>query len=267
MTNDPDQIARIEAYLSENLSPARFRHVMGVREVALTLAKRHGIDPAQAALAALLHASVKERPDDELLAVATRAGRDGRGGSGGRRLVAMSCSGGEASVVADRAESMNLDFPAFDDDHAVRITDTLSDLVAVSNPLDYHTFIWGDRERLSATFTAVLDGPLDAAMLVLDFPSAGLDGSGWWPTLGAFADAGQATGTPGVVVASMAENLPPEVEAAADEAGLVAVRGIGEARTALEASAWWGGRQDRPPLLVADPFDPTATRTLYEVEA
>lgn len=197
----------------------------------------------------------------------TLAVLDGLGGIGGRRLVSMSCSGGEASVVADRAESMDLDFPAFDDDHAVRITDTLSDLVAVSNPLDYHTFIWGDRERLSATFTAVMDGPLDAAMLVLDFPSAGLDGSGWWPTLGAFADAGQATGTPGVVVASMAENLPPEVEAAADEAGLVAVRGIGEALTALEASAWWGGRRDRPPLLVVDPFDPTATRTLYEVEA
>ena len=197
----------------------------------------------------------------------TLAVLDRLGGIGGRRLVSMSCSGGEASVVADRAESMNLDFPAFDDDHAVRITDTLSDLVAVSNPLDYHTFIWGDRERLSATFTAVLDGPLDAAMLVLDFPSAGLDGSGWWPTLGAFADAGQATGTPGVVVASMAENLPAEVESAADEAGLVAVRGIGEALTALEASAWWGGRRDRPSLLVVDPFDPTATRTLYEIEA
>ncbi len=74
MANDPDQIARIKAYLSENLSPARFRHVMGVREVALTLAKRHGIDPAQAELAALLHDSVKERPDDELLALAKRNG-------------------------------------------------------------------------------------------------------------------------------------------------------------------------------------------------
>ena len=74
MENDPDQIARIEAYLGENLSPARFRHVMGVREVALTLAKRHGIDPAQAELAALLHDCVKERPDDELLALARRHG-------------------------------------------------------------------------------------------------------------------------------------------------------------------------------------------------
>ncbi|MDP6250896.1 MAG: bis(5'-nucleosyl)-tetraphosphatase (symmetrical) YqeK [Verrucomicrobiota bacterium] len=74
MTNDPDQIARIETYLSENLSPARFRHVMGVREVALTLAKRHGIDEAQAELAALLHDCVKERPNDELLGLAKRHG-------------------------------------------------------------------------------------------------------------------------------------------------------------------------------------------------
>ncbi len=74
MANDPDQIARIETYLSENLSPARFRHVMGVREVALTLAKRHGVDEAQAELAALLHDCVKERPNDELLGLAKRHG-------------------------------------------------------------------------------------------------------------------------------------------------------------------------------------------------
>ena len=131
---------------------------------------------------------------------------------------------------------------------SARIADTLSELVSVSNPLDYHTFIWGDPERLRTTFTAVLDGPLDAAMLVLDFPSAGLDDSGWWPTLGAFAEASRATGVPGVVVASMAENLPPEVETAADEAGMVAVRGIG---AALE------GRWRRPPSGGARP-DPSA---------
>ena len=74
MINDPDQITRIEAYLSENLSPARFKHVLGVREMALTLAKRHRVDVAQAELAALLHDCVKERPDDELLGLAKRHG-------------------------------------------------------------------------------------------------------------------------------------------------------------------------------------------------
>ena len=79
------------------------------------------------------------------------------GALGGPRLVSLSCSGGEASVVADRAESMGVEFPAFDIDHTARIAGTLNDLVSVSNPLDYHTFIWGDRERLTATFTTVLD--------------------------------------------------------------------------------------------------------------
>ncbi len=70
MANDPDQIARIEAYLSENLSPARFKHVLGVQETIAALAKRHGINADQAELAALLHDCVKERHDDELLALA-----------------------------------------------------------------------------------------------------------------------------------------------------------------------------------------------------
>ena len=74
MANDPDQSARIEAYLSENLSPARFKHILGLRKTAVALAKRHGIDAAQADLAALLHDCAKERPDDELLALAKRNG-------------------------------------------------------------------------------------------------------------------------------------------------------------------------------------------------
>ena len=74
MANDPDQIARIEAHLSENLSPARFKHILGVRETAVALAKQHGIDDAQAELAALLHDCAKERHDDELLALAKRHG-------------------------------------------------------------------------------------------------------------------------------------------------------------------------------------------------
>ena len=74
MANDPEQLSHIEAYLSENLSPARFKHVLGVRDVAVSLAKRHSIDEARAELAALLHDCAKERPDDELLALAKHHG-------------------------------------------------------------------------------------------------------------------------------------------------------------------------------------------------
>ena len=152
----------------------------------------------------------------------------------------MSCSGGEASVVADRAESLDVEFPDFEANQAERIGATLSEFVSISNPLDYHTFIWGDEERLADCFTAVLDGPSDAAMLVLDFPRGGLDDSSWWPTLRAFGTASRTTRTPGLVVGTMAENIPASVEAATVEQGLVPVRGVDAALLGLEAAARWG---------------------------
>ncbi|MEC8999885.1 MAG: acetate--CoA ligase family protein [Actinomycetota bacterium] len=193
----------------------------------------------------------------------------GLGGLGGGRLVSLSCSGGEASIVADRCDGLDLELPAFGADRVARIREALGDpdkaaLVSVSNPFDYHTFIWDDRERLVATFTATLAseddiGP-DASLLVLDFPGGDLDDRSWWPTLEAFGDAVAATGTPGVVAASMAENLPPTVEAAAVSRGLVPVRGIDEALGGLLASAWWGQRTVRSaPTVVASVAGPRDT--------
>ena len=212
---------------------------------------------------------------------------DRLGGLPGNRIVSLSCSGGEASIVADRCEGLDLSLPGFDKSREDRIRVALGDawkaaLVSVSNPFDYHTFIWGDSERLLATFTEAVTrdpaGVPDAALLVLDFPSedpaSGLDASSWWPTLEAFGAACMATGTPGVVAASMAENLSMAVEAAAVDVGLVPVRGIDEALVGLEAAAWWGRRVDGSSLapLPARTTAPSARAggiwvTLPEVEA
>ena len=158
----------------------------------------------------------------------------------GARTVSMSCSGGEASLVADRAGGFELDFAEFDDDHRARIEATLNEFVSVSNPLDYHTFIWGDRERLEACFTAVLDGPFDAAMLIVDFPRPGVDPTAWWATLEAICAASAASGTPAVVTATMAENLPAAAVEHARRSGLAAVGSIEGAMRGIEAAAWWG---------------------------
>ncbi len=186
----------------------------------------------------------------------------GLGGLGGDRLVSLSCSGGEASIVADRCDGLALELPAFGPERVTRIRTALGDpdkaaLVSVSNPFDYHTFIWDDRERLVATFTASLvpggDVEPDAGLLVLDFPGDGLDDRSWWPTLEAFGEAVATAGVAGVVAASMAENLPAAVEEAAMGHGLVPVRGIDEALGALEAAAWWGRRVRRSAPLAAAP--------------
>ena len=183
----------------------------------------------------------------------------------GRRIVSLSCSGGEASLVADRSEQTSLQFEPFADTHRERIEATLTELVSVSNPFDYHTFMWGDREAMAATFTAVMDGPQDATMLVLDAPpSPDNDPSSWYVAADALADAADVTGRRGVVVASMAECINEPFRQHIIERGLTPLLGLGEALTALDAAAHTGA----PPLPTHAPVAaPGVTRLVDEAAA
>ncbi|MEX1105498.1 MAG: acetate--CoA ligase family protein [Ilumatobacteraceae bacterium] len=166
-----------------------------------------------------------------------------RGGPlAGHRVVSLSCSGGEASLVADRAEGTNLVFDHFDDDHRARIEATLGDeLVTVSNPFDYHTFMWGDRDAMGRCFTTVMEGDQDVTMLVLDAPTAsGNDPSSWLPAIDALGDAATATGGRAVVVATMPECLDLRFRDHITGRGLTPLLGLTEALAALDAAGFAG---------------------------
>ena len=76
--------------------------------------------------------------------------------------------------------------------------ETLGPLVAVANPLDYHTFIWNNEPAMTATFTAMVSGGFDFNMLVLDFPrSDRCSDADWWATINAFEAALKANGAKG----------------------------------------------------------------------
>lgn len=166
----------------------------------------------------------------------------------GRRVVSLSCSGGEASLVADRSEATSLSFAPFTAEQTTAIEGTLTELVSVSNPFDYHTFMWGDREAMAATFTAVMDGPQDATMLVLDAPPADdNDPSSWYVASDALADAAKATGNRGVVVATLPECLNAPFRAHISASGLTPLLGLSEALTALDAAAIAGATVDATP--------------------
>ncbi|CAN7245433.1 acetate--CoA ligase family protein [Aminobacter sp. LjRoot7] len=176
----------------------------------------------------------------------------------GFTLSSMSCSGGEASVMADSAEGRRLRFPTLEPNHYARIKSTLGAFVAVANPLDYHTFIWNDEPAMTATFTAMASGGFDLNMLVLDFPrNDRCSDADWWPTVRAFEAALKANGACGAVVASMSENLTEDHAADLFARGIVPLQGIAEAMDAAEAAAaigeaWrkpstsplWGGRAE-----------------------
>jgi acyl-CoA synthetase (NDP forming) len=191
---------------------------------------------------------------------------DGGGRLGGPTVVSLSCSGGEASLVADLAEGTSLRFEAFGDTHRALIESTLTELVSVSNPFDYHTFMWGDRAAMATTFAAVMDGPQDVTMLVLDAPpSPDNDPSAWWIAADALADAAAATARRAVVVASMAECINEAFRTHLAERGVVPLLGLGEALTALDVAA---GSTPEAPIRSHAPVEPAGpTRLIDEATA
>ena len=190
---------------------------------------------------------------------------DNAGRLSGPRMVSMSCSGGEASLVADRTEHGTLQFEPFTAEHASRIESTLTELVTVSNPFDYHTFMWGDRSAIAKCFTAVLDGPQDATMLVLDAPpSPDNDPASWVVSADALADAVEATGRRAVIVASMAECLNDELRSRIMDRGLTPLLGLSEGLAALEAAAVVGTRCGPVHAAVTQPVE---TKLVDEADA
>jgi acyl-CoA synthetase (NDP forming) len=175
----------------------------------------------------------------------------------GYRLSSMSCSGGEASVMADSAEGRWVNFPALTDTHRAHVKSTLGPLVAVANPLDYHTFIWNNEPAMTATFTAMVSGGFDLNMLVLDFPRPDrCSDTDWWATLRAFESALKTNRAQGAIVSSLPENLPEEYTAGLMARGMVPLFGISEAMDAAQAAAFigWAWRQPQ-----AQPIDTSAS--------
>jgi acyl-CoA synthetase (NDP forming) len=178
----------------------------------------------------------------------------------GRTLSSMSCSGGEASVMADTAEGRSVGFPTLDEAHRARVKSTLGPLVAVANPLDYHTFIWNNQPAMTETFTAMVSGGFDLNMLVLDFPrNDRCSDEDWWPTVNAFESALKTNGAAGAIVGSMGENIPEEHAEALLRRGIVPLQGIEEAFDAAEAAAFIGEAWLKTPPSGLPPYQARAT--------
>lgn len=165
----------------------------------------------------------------------------------GRDLITLSCSGGEAALIADAGAQRRVRFRPFTAPEVETVRTTLSDLVTISNPLDYHIFIWNQPLRLRATFTAVMACGWDLACLVLDFPRADrCDDAEWQVALTAWEEARDVTGCRAAVLATLPDCLPESVAEALIAAGIAPLLGIDEALAAAEAAADVGAAQARP---------------------
>ncbi|WP_395003976.1 acetate--CoA ligase family protein [Cypionkella sp.] len=160
-------------------------------------------------------------------------------GALGQAICSLSCSGGEAGLVADLAAGFDLAFPAVPEAVRRRLGAILGPIVTIANPLDYHTFIWGDGPRTTDVFSTMLSG-YDAGIYIIDPPRGDrCDPSGYQPALDAIVAAQAATGRPALPVASMPENFDEARAVALMAQGVCTLMGLETALAAIKAAQRW----------------------------
>ena len=165
----------------------------------------------------------------------------------GNRLSSMSCSGGEAGMLADLAENYAVTFPAIDSGNGQSLKETLGDYISLSNPFDYHTYIWGDEEAKTKTFSEMMKIGFDANLLLLDWPNyEGADLSEWDAAMNAMIKASEMTGQKAVIISSLPECMPEYVFETAMAANVAPMLELDTALKALEVAAKIGERFSLP---------------------
>ncbi|MBT0956655.1 acetate--CoA ligase family protein [Alphaproteobacteria bacterium KMM 3653] len=167
---------------------------------------------------------------------------------GSNRIASMSCSGGEAGLMADSA--WGLEFPPLNSAQQAGLRTALGPMVALANPLDYHTYIWGDRARMAATYSAMMQADLALGVLVLDLPKASTcDPAEWDVALEAVELAAKEVQVPMAVMSSLPETLPEPVAERLMDSGVIPLAGIRDAFEGI-AGAIRPASYDPTPLLL-----------------
>ena len=188
----------------------------------------------------------------------------------GKRLVSLSCSGGEAALVADCGGKFGFQFPEISKLQADALKKVLGNMVHLANPLDYHTFIWGREKALQAAFEAMLEGKPDLAAIVIDFPRMDrCSDEAWHPAVAAIASARKKTGVRTAAIASMPENMPEKWSRKLTDSGIVPLMGIEDGLAAASSAAKLNSLLSRPsaPPVLRCRFRSGPVKTVGESEA
>ena len=182
----------------------------------------------------------------------------------GTRMCSLSCSGGEAGLVADLAAPCGIDFPPPSAAQRQRLGEILGPIVTIANPLDYHTFIWGDGPRTTDVFTTMLQG-YDAGLYIIDPPRPDrCDPSSFQPAIDAIVAAARATGKPAFPVASLPENFDEARAAGLMGQGIATLMGLETSLAAIRAAQTPAGAAGWRPV---PPSAARETAMLSEAEA
>ena len=155
----------------------------------------------------------------------------------GSKISSISCSGGEASLMADAALDSELEFPDLNTQQREKLTNLLGNKVTISNPLDYHTYVWGDVPSMTECFAAVMEGNFDLNVFVLDIPRPDkCEIQGHQCAIDAIIAAQKRTHAKVAVISSLPENID---EATTDEFhrhGVAVLHGLESGLKPIEAA-------------------------------
>lgn len=179
-----------------------------------------------------------------------------------RRIGAISCSGGEASLVADMAQGSGITFPALSGAQRDALREALGAMVALGNPLDYHTYIWRDPEAMTRAWSGLTGGDLALTLAIVDYPHT--DATDWVCATQAALNVRAETGAPFAVAATLPELMPEDVAARLMQGGVVPFAGLAEALTAIRGAASVSAPEPSPVLL---PHQAEAGPVLQEARA
>jgi len=183
-------------------------------------------------------------------------------------VASMSCSGGEASLMADAIGHRALEYPALTVQQKDALRAALGPMVALANPLDYHTYIWNDLAAMTATFSAMLQTPAAMTFLVIDFPRTDTcTDDSWWVAIEALLAARDVTGATVGVLATLAENLPESVSDYLMQRGVPTFGGVDEALDAVLAASQAGRSSGATGALLQAGNELSATVQLSEYQS
>ena len=153
------------------------------------------------------------------------------------KIASISCSGGEASLIADLAHDTDLIFPMLTKRQSKALSDALGPKVALANPLDYHTYIWRDAVAMTQAFSAMIDSNLAMTFLIVDFPRGDIcDDSDWECAIVAALETRATTNANIAMVATLPELMPEHIATRLMQGGIIPLNGLAEALAATEAA-------------------------------
>lgn len=178
------------------------------------------------------------------------------------RIASISCSGGEASLIADMATERDVIFPPLTAAQQQDLKSALGPMVALANPLDYHTYIWRDQITMAQAWSAMTGSDVGLTLSIVDYPHTNADD--WTCATEAAIAVRSDTGAPFAVVASLPELMPLAVAEHLMAHGVVPMSGLAEALAAAEAASRISAPNAMPVLL---PGSAMADSVLTEADA